>query len=281
MAIELKDKPNTQPATGAGSDPNYPYGNIKDDTGSNDGTPVDKTVYADFHQFFARMLALGGITANGLPDNLADGFQYMEAFLALTDRYSCESTTSVNLGTTSVQTFVSFTVPANMDYSNSVPVRIVDASNTNNYILGIVATYSGTTLQVLVDRVVGTGTIANWVVSIGYRNNVRTISNTGLITKVVEIGDWDMDTNTVLLVNHGIADYKKIRSISVMIRDDDDVTYSFLDRFNTGDLLQDGACNGAGTTQLSLYRRPSGFYDSVDYNATGYNRGWITIQYEE
>lgn len=74
MAIRLQDKQNV-----AAPDSDYPYGQIKDDAGAGDGTPVDVAVYGDFHQFFARMFALSGLTYNGLPDNDYSGFQYIEA----------------------------------------------------------------------------------------------------------------------------------------------------------------------------------------------------------
>jgi len=74
MAIRLQDKQNV-----TAPDSDYPFGNIKDDTGAGDGTPVNVQVYADFHQFFAKMFALSGLTYNGLPDNEYSGFQYIEA----------------------------------------------------------------------------------------------------------------------------------------------------------------------------------------------------------
>jgi hypothetical protein len=80
MAIKLEDKPNVDAPGG-----DYPYGNIRDNTGSGNGTPVNKLVYADFHQFFARLLAQSGVVANNLPDNNANGFQYFEALQAIID----------------------------------------------------------------------------------------------------------------------------------------------------------------------------------------------------
>lgn len=74
MAIALASKPNVTPPGG-----DYPYGNIKDDSGIGDGTPLNTLVHADFHQFFARLLAIGGVTANGLPENNANTFQYVLA----------------------------------------------------------------------------------------------------------------------------------------------------------------------------------------------------------
>jgi len=75
MAIKLEDKPNT-----LAPNADYPYGNIQDNTGSNNGTPVNTLVYADLHQFFAKMMAESGIVYNDQPDNATNGFQY---FLAL------------------------------------------------------------------------------------------------------------------------------------------------------------------------------------------------------
>ncbi len=74
MAIKLQDKPNVLAPGGA-----YPYGDILDNPGDNTGTPVNREVYADFHQFFAAMLAYGYQTANGLPDNATNTFQYFES----------------------------------------------------------------------------------------------------------------------------------------------------------------------------------------------------------
>ena len=47
---------------------------------------------------------------------------------------------------------------------------------------------------------------------------------TFLKTKVIEIGDWDMNVSVAgtpnLPVNHGITDHTKIRRVNTMIRDD-------------------------------------------------------------
>jgi hypothetical protein len=76
MAIKLEDKPNALVPS-----PAYQYGDIQDEStpGANDGTPINRLVYADLHQFFAALAAKGNITLNGLPDNNTNGFQYLEA----------------------------------------------------------------------------------------------------------------------------------------------------------------------------------------------------------
>lgn len=78
MAIKLEDKTNV-----LAPNADYQYGNIKDDTGVGDGTLVDVEVYADMHQFFARLLDQSGVVANGLPDNTTNGFQLYEALRKL------------------------------------------------------------------------------------------------------------------------------------------------------------------------------------------------------
>jgi len=78
MARSLENKENVEPV-----DSDYPYGRIKDNTGSDNGTPINEDVYGDFHQFFARMFAESGLTYNELPDNDYSGFQYYEALKTL------------------------------------------------------------------------------------------------------------------------------------------------------------------------------------------------------
>lgn len=74
MATGLENYPNIEPA-----DSDYPNGNIKDKDISLPGTPVNQLVYADIHQTFAKLLRMVDITANILPDNEYNGFQYIEA----------------------------------------------------------------------------------------------------------------------------------------------------------------------------------------------------------
>ena len=86
MARSINQKANT-------TSPNsvYPFGDIKDDSGQNDGTPVNRSVYADFHQFFEKLMNSAGTVANGLPDNADNGFQLFEAFNTIktdSDKYS-------------------------------------------------------------------------------------------------------------------------------------------------------------------------------------------------
>ena len=57
----------------------YPYSKTKDNSGANDGTPVNNELLNDYIQFFEKVFAESGLTANGFPDNAYTGFQLYEA----------------------------------------------------------------------------------------------------------------------------------------------------------------------------------------------------------
>ncbi len=78
MAVKLEDKVNVEAPSTA-----FPYGNIKDNSGANDGTPVDKAVYADMHQFFERLMDVAGVTHNDLPESETNTFQYITALQSM------------------------------------------------------------------------------------------------------------------------------------------------------------------------------------------------------
>jgi hypothetical protein len=85
MAIKLENKINVDGASGS-----FPYGKIRDKTSTTAGTPVNTSVYGDFHQFFARILDKSGVIANGLLENLTNGFQYFESILKLGFKYNSD-----------------------------------------------------------------------------------------------------------------------------------------------------------------------------------------------
>lgn len=75
----LVTKTNVDSATS-----DYPFGKIRNKTIGVAGTPVNVELYGDIHQFFEKMFADSGITANGLPDNVTNTFQLYLAFQKLT-----------------------------------------------------------------------------------------------------------------------------------------------------------------------------------------------------
>lgn len=66
------------------SDPvNFPNGRIKDNSGIGDGTPVNRFIYSDIHEYFAKLMRLAGIAYNNLPDSTTNGYQLVDAAIAL------------------------------------------------------------------------------------------------------------------------------------------------------------------------------------------------------
>jgi len=115
-----------------------------------------------------------------------------------------------------------------------------------------------------------------------------------LLFKEFNIGDWNMDTTrskTYLWSDLGINP-AKVRFVSVWIRNDNDTSYlnmtplDAVQNFVGGDFTG-GAPGPQGGVDyamvvfapqaLVISRRDSGFYDSVNYDSTSFNRGYITI----
>ena len=108
-----------------------------------------------------------------------------------------------------------------------------------------------------------------------------TATNHGVLkVKVVEIGDWDMDTDASKVVAHGLA-YGTIRSLEVMIRPD--VGLSSLRPITVGNDGIDGELQGwvdnVSSSGVAMVRLTGGDFDGATYDETSYNRGWITIFY--
>ena len=64
----------------------YPDGRIRDNDGSGNGTPVNEIVYGDIHEFLAKAMRLYDISFNGLPDNTLNGYQFLDAIIALASK---------------------------------------------------------------------------------------------------------------------------------------------------------------------------------------------------
>lgn len=90
-----------------------------------------------------------------------------------------------------------------------------------------------------------------------------------LNTKIIEIGDWNMDSAATRGVVHELT-FSKIRNVSVYIRNDSND--ESLNLLNSGKIRYNSSI-------VSMERTLSGDFDSTNYDSTSYNRGWITIEY--
>lgn len=108
--------------------------------------------------------------------------------------------------------------------------------------------------------------------------NILVVKNR-TIEIIMNVGDWNMDTTASKEVAHNLPDYKKVRSIIVLINADVDI--------NENDSFPAPSNNATSAeiitmdnVNVQMIRATTGVYDNTAYNATPYNRGFITIKYE-
>jgi len=101
-------------------------------------------------------------------------------------------------------------------------------------------------------------------------------SDIRLLTKTIDIGDWNMDSTSSVSVAHGLT-LANIRSVSVAIRNDAGTLTTMLPTTDTTALSNERVEFDA--TNVIMLRSVSGTFDGTDYDATTYNRGWIIITY--
>ncbi len=101
----------------------------------------------------------------------------------------------------------------------------------------------------------------------------------GLLTKVIEIGTWDMDSLLSVNVTHGLGtSWNKVRSINVLIQNDNQDSISDLNSYYIGS-GRAGMIDEITSTVISLKCLDGGKFNNTFYDSTSINRGWITIQY--
>lgn len=95
--------------------------------------------------------------------------------------------------------------------------------------------------------------------------------------RIIEIGDWNMDTTLSVNIAHGLT-MSKIRNVHALIRNDADTIYTMFPGYITasGSFIDKISLS---STEITLFRAPSSEFDSTDFDSTSYNRGWITIEY--
>ena len=118
------------------------------------------------------------------------------------------------------------------------------------------------------------GTESIGVVESGYDTR---FDDYGLRRKTLEMGDWNMDSTETISVTHSLGNnqWQGTRSVELVIRNDDDTTYYDGDRAGENVFV-----SGVAATTVLLARKTGGSFDGTDFDATGYNRGWVTIWYE-
>jgi len=235
-------------------DANNPNGTFKNRTDDilKDGTPLEKAWTSDIWGFFSHLLNLASVVADGSEENEAAS-QYMAAFL--------------NIFYTQAQ------VDTEIDNDISTHAAVTSTHGASGDIVGENDT------QTLTNKTIeGDGNTVTEVQSVKDQNGLAT---DGLECRIVEIGDWDMDTDATKGVTI-VAPGTTVRSIDVMIRADVATRLLPLNNaFTTGDPPDGGMADFDPVSgALTLQRTAGGQFDSANYNLTPYNRGWITVWYD-
>ncbi|MDF2457467.1 MAG: hypothetical protein K0R51_3460 [Cytophagaceae bacterium] len=292
MAIGLENFPNITPP-----DSDFPSGRIKDDTGINDGTPVDLFTNGDVQETFAKLLRMSSITPNGLPDSEYSGHQYIEALINLMN---------TTVGSNLVKAIIGTYTPNDVIILwgvNITPPPVGSSVITDGAIFyndkiyrvqgGTVVTASD---QTLVYKISTSGNpnfaylaagpsnsgISNWDQAKHIDQYIpKTDGLVKIRTKVVPIGNWNMNSTDNVSINHGVSDFTKILSCAVtIINDAGTLLYTPYDAaFGVGGNL---GISNINPTDVTIYRidgSSGGIFDNSNFQNTGISRGNILIQY--
>lgn len=96
---------------------------------------------------------------------------------------------------------------------------------------------------------------------------------------VVQIGPWDMNSTSSILLSPGLPALSNIRDVRVMIMHDLEGLLVSLERYSNTSGLTDGGWY-ITTSGIYLLRTDSGYFDSTDFDSTSINRGYIIVRYE-
>lgn len=148
----------------------------------------------------------------------------------------------------------------------------------------------GTSRKTMVDTsqdqtIAGTKTFSSTIVGNIDGGVKETGSGGGIVhNRIVDIGDWNMDSSTTATVNITGLNISKIRGFRAIIRDDTANLLRDLASFGAG--TSDQICHGhismeyvASTLYIYLSRATGGLFDSSSYDSTSYNRGWVIVEY--
>lgn len=94
----------------------------------------------------------------------------------------------------------------------------------------------------------------------------------GIQVKSVDIGDWNMDATASVSIAHGLT-LANIRSVTVLIKHDSGSPVAVFPFGSSDDEIYLDATN------VVLTREAGGPFDGTGYDATSYNRGFITLWY--
>ena len=228
------------------------------------GSP-DEGIYPAFNNLlrgFGDNFIVQGVVASGTTPNVAitEGWVLLDGELIKVDAQTGINTTTNN---------------------KFVKVTTFDSRGTKTFLNGSInETYEK-------NRAVVQGTTGNLAFNgntfFDLSNQASSLPDTGvkiLNKKIIEIGNWNMNTTLSVSVAHGLSDASKIRTIDVMILADGvSIPEGPPIPLNTGTPTQ-GGLEPTTSSNIVLLRLASGLFDDVSFFSQSGNRGFITIEFE-
>lgn len=152
--------------------------------------------------------------------------------------------------------------------------KVIDWDNS----AGSLTTKTGTGASKTVCLTLDSNQDATFAGDVDVTGNLTTTGTVnGLKSKIIDIGDWNMDSTTTITVAHGLT-VGDIRQVSAMIRDDNGTTLREFSAAWTA--AQTGSSYVyIDSTNVWLNRAVGSAFDNTSYDATSYNRGWIIVYY--
>src|SRR3990167_6642466 len=204
-------------------------------------------------------------------------------YMKATNANTGASTVNVNsLGIKSIVKNQNTALQANNILANQIVILQYDGTNFE-----LLNPIPETGTQTLTNKTITTPAIITSTLAIGtapfaltsttVNPNLNAEQHNGLKVKVLNIGDWDMDATSSVAVAHGLT-MVNIRGISVLIIDDASGNIQSLDIADSSYPNVNGNWR-LDATNINLYRLALGYYDTVGFDSTSFNRGWITIWY--
>jgi hypothetical protein len=112
-----------------------------------------------------------------------------------------------------------------------------------------------------------------------YNGSNAPIEGDTVFHKVLDVGEWDMDTDVApAAVAHGL-DFSKIISVAVHIYNDAEDSMFPLDVGSAGPGTSPAGGWFVNATSILLYRTNGEYFDSLDFASSLINRGKILIHY--
>lgn len=233
----------------------YLKGKIVDDT-----TIVSEALNNDIVQFFVKLMNLAGLTPNGLYDNETNNYQFIQALVAYVKSATFQASYTER-GVAEVAT--SAEAQAQTDNTRMITPLILAQVTATETRPGLVEKATIAEAQAFVADKFIDGDRLSRVVG-------------GVLTKIVEIGEWNMDYSATEFVDHGLT-YSKIVAVNIIVRNDADTVRIPLN-CSPNTTYTETSFNIL-STQIRMDRKDSGYFDGVDFNDTSINRGWVIIHY--